>query len=316
MRIESTIFRNEALQAHSRGHVSGDGSLPHIAPAWTSWLYWLLIGLFVATAFFAIVGRVDEFASGVAVIRDEGRTLVTASVTGAIRRVAVQAGQRVEAKQPLVYFDDLQERIELERLRHDFTSQQVTRLRNPNDAAAQQQIAMLKGQIEAAERRLVERTVVSPRAGIVQDVRLRLNQMVSSGELLMTIVGANDALLVLAVLPGQYRPLLKEGAALRLELTGFRYAYQQVTIDTVGNEVVGPAEVRRFLGQEIADAAKFEGPSIIVQARLPARRFKADGQWREYHDGMHGMAEARVRSQIILAALVPGVRVLLEKNHE
>jgi membrane fusion protein (multidrug efflux system) len=315
MRVESNVFRNEAVQAHSRGR-AGEGSLPHIAPAWTNWLYWLLLGLFVTTTLISIVGRVDEYASGVAVIRDEGRTLVTASTAGAIRRVAVQTGQRVQTKQPLVYFDDSQERIELERLRHDLTSQQVTRLRNPNDTTAPQQIAILKGQIEAAQQRLVERTVVAPRAGIVQDVRLRLNQVVSSGELLLTIVGENDGLLVVAVLPGQYGPLLKQGAPLRLELTGFRYAYQEATIDAVGNEVVGPAEVRRFLGQEIADAAKFEGPSVIVQAHLPGRRFKADGQWREYHDGMHGMAEARVRSQIILAALVPGVRVLLENSHE
>ena len=63
--------------------------------------------------------------SGVGVIRDEGRTIVTATTSGTIRRIAVQSGERVEARQPLVYFDDLQERIELERLRNDFNSQQL-----------------------------------------------------------------------------------------------------------------------------------------------------------------------------------------------
>jgi hypothetical protein len=31
-------------------------------------------------------------------------------------------------------------------------------------------------------------------------------------------------------------------------LTGFRYAYQRLTITAIGNEVIGPNEVRRFLG--------------------------------------------------------------------
>jgi membrane fusion protein (multidrug efflux system) len=206
--------------------------------------------------------------------------------------------------------------IERERLRYDLNSMQVNRLRNPNDPAAQQQIATLRSQIEAADRRLKERTVLAPRAGMVQDLRLRLNQVVASGESLMTIIGETDRLVVIAVLPGQYRPLLKEGSPMRLELTGFRYAYQQVTIDRVGNEVVGPGEIRRFLGQEIADSATFQGPSVIVQAHLPSRSFKADGRWREYHEGMLGTAEARVRSEIILAALVPGLRMLMEKGDE
>jgi len=316
MRIEANIFRNEALQSHSRGAATDHGSLLQIAPSWTAWTYWLLVGLFAGGSLYVAIAHVDEYGKGVGVIRDDGRTIVTAAAGGPIRRIAVQPGDQVQANQPLVYFDDSQERIELERLRNDFNSQQINRLKNPNDSAAIQQIATLRSQIDAAARRLKERAVLAPRAGRVQDLRLRLNQVVNAGESLMTIVGENDRLLVIAVLPGEYRPLLKKGSPLRLELTGFRYAYQEVTIEQVGNEVVGPSEIRRFLGQEIADSATFQGPSVIVQAYLPSRNFKADGQWREYHDGMHGVAEARVRSEIILAALVPGVRMLLEKHHD
>jgi multidrug efflux pump subunit AcrA (membrane-fusion protein) len=316
MRSDVDIFRGQALESHSRGYNTEHGNLLQISPAWTTWTYWLLIGLFVAASLYLVIARIDEYAKGIGVIRDDGRTVLTAAASGAIRRIAVQAGDPVHAGQPLVYFEDSQERIELERLQADFNAQQVNRLRNPNDPAALQQVATIRSQIEAAERRLKERIVLAPRDGRVQDLRLRLNQVVNSGESLMTIVGENDRLVVLAVLPGQYRPLLKKGSRLRLELTGFRYAYQEVTIEQVGNEVVGPNEIRRFLGQDIADSATFQGPSVIVQAYLPSRSFNADGQWREYHEGMHGTAEARVRSEIILAALVPGVRMLLEKGHE
>jgi multidrug efflux pump subunit AcrA (membrane-fusion protein) len=315
MKSEPTIFRDEALEFHSRGNRTHNDLL-HISTQWTSWIYWLLIGLFSAALLYIVIARVDEYAPGVGVIRDDGRTQVTASASGAIRRIAVRSGERVEAKQPLLYFDDLQERIELERLRNDFNSQQLNRLKNPNDSSAQQQLATLRAQIEAAEARLKQRTLFAPRAGIVQDLRIHLNQFVNPGESLLAITGDTDRLFVIAILPGHYRPLLKKGDPLRVELTGFRYAYQHVTIDDVGNEVVGPGEVRRFLGQEIADSLTFQGPSVIVQAHLPLRRFKAEGRWQDYHDGMHGTAEARVRSQTILATLLPGLRNLMERGDE
>jgi membrane fusion protein (multidrug efflux system) len=262
------------------------------------------------------VANVDEYAVGVGVIRDEGRTYITTTMPGTIRRIAVQPGQTIQAREPLVYFDDAQERIELERLKNDFNSQQLHRLRNPNDPAALQQLATLSAQIRAAETRLKERTVISPRVGIVQDVRIRPNQFVNSGETLLTVAGDKDPLAVVAILPGHYRPLLKKGDPLRVELAGFQYAYQHATIDDVGNEVVGPNEIRRFLGPDISDSVKYEGPSVIVQAHLTIRSFKAGGRWHQYHDGMHGIAEARVRSERILAVLVPGLKTLLEGGNE
>ena len=292
------------------------GDLLRIAPHWTHWTYWLLVAVFVAGSTYVIFGRINEYATGVAVIRDEGRTIVTASTGGTITDIAIQPGQYVEAEQVLLHLNDVQETIELERLRKEFHVQQINRLKNPHDLVAQQQLATLRTQTEAAEQRLKERTMVAPRAGIVRDLRIRPHQLVASGEILLTIVGDNDVLSVVAMLPGQYRPLLKQGNPLRLELTGFRYAYQRLTIDAIGNEVVGPNEVRRFLGQDVADAVTLQGSSVIVQAHLPARTFTTAGRRHAYHDGMHGIAEARVRSESIVLALVPGFKVVFGSNHE
>jgi multidrug efflux pump subunit AcrA (membrane-fusion protein) len=312
---QAAIFRSEALESQSRGF-GARADLLHISSAWTKWSYWLLIALFMLSSLYVLVARVDEYATGVGVIRDEGRSVVTAANSGTIRRIAIRPGQRIELNQPLVYLDDSQEWIELERLRNDFNSQRLNRLRNPNDSLPNQTLTTLKAQIEAAERRLKERTLLAPREGTVQDLRIRANQFVNPGESLLTIVGDDDGLNVIAILPGHYRPLLKKGEPLRLELAAFRYSYQHATIDDVGNEVVGPGEVRRFLGPEIADSLTLQGPSVIVKAHLPTRQFKADGRWHEYHDGMHGVADARLRSSSVLASLVPGLRPLWERGDE
>ena len=89
-----------------------------------------------------------------------------------------------------------------------------------------------------------------------------------------------------------------------------------MTIDSVGNEVVGPAEVRRFVGQEIGDSLILQGPSVIVQAHLQSRKFIADGHWLEYHDGMQGRVAARLRSERILLSLVPGLRAVFGRRRE
>jgi membrane fusion protein (multidrug efflux system) len=315
MQSPPTIFRKEAIEYHLGGNRT-QGDLLRLSPRWTNWTYWFLVAAFMAGAIYIVFGRINEYTAGVAIIRDEGRTIVTANTGGTITHIAVRPGQRVEANQELLRFNDVQEKLELEQLRQEFHAQQINRLKNPTDPAVSQQLATTRAHVETAEKRLKERTVFAPCAGIVRDFRLRPHQLVISGEILLTIVGDNAVLSVVAVLPGQYRPFLKQGSPLRLRLTGFRYAYQRLTIETIGNEVVGPNEVRRFLGQDVADAVPLQGSSVIVQARLPSRTFHAEGRWHDYHDGMHGTAEVRVRSERMVLALMPGLRAVFEGKHE
>lgn len=314
MESHSTLFRDEALAYHLRSSRT-QGDVLRLSPRWTHWTYWFLVLVSVAGALYGVFGSIHEYATGIAVIRDEGRTMVTAMAGGTITAIAVQPGQRVEAGQMLLALNDTQEKIELERLHKELHIQQINRLKNPYDASAQQQLATLRAQVETAEKRLAERTVCAPRAGIVRDLRIRPQQPVTPGELLLTLVGADDVLSVLAIFPGQYRPFLTQGSPLRLELTGFRYAYQRLTIAAVSNEVIGPHEVHRFLGQDVADAVTLQGSQVIVQARVPARTFYAEGRWHHYHDGLHGTAEVRMRSERLVFALVPGLKAVFEGKH-
>jgi len=309
-----TLFRDEAVAYHQRGNRM-QGDVLHLSPRWTHWTYWFLVLVSVAGALYGVCGSIHEYATGIAIIRDEGRTVVTAITGGTITAIAIQPGQRVEAGQRLLSLNDMQEKIELERLRQELHIQQINRLKNPHDPGAQQQLATVRTQVDTAEKRLAERTVFAPGAGIVRDLRIRPQQLVAPGEILLTLVGADDVLSVLAIFPGQYRPFLTQGRPVRLELTGFRYAYQRLTLAAVSNEVIGPHEVRRFLGQDVADAVTLQGSQVIVQAQVPARTFHAEGRWHTYHDGMHGTAEVRVRSERIVFALVPGLKAVFEGKH-
>jgi hypothetical protein len=181
------LFRAEALAYYTAG--SRDrGSPLRITPGWARWLAWLLLAVFAAGLLFALVGMVDQYASGPAVVR------------------------------------------------------------------------------------------IEPAGGVL-----------------------------VAALPGEYRPLLRPGMPLRLELAGYRYAYQPLAIDTIEDRLVGPAEAQRALGPALALPA---GPVVLVRARLLASTFAADGGAYSYYDGMTGAVEVRLRSERILYTLVPGLNVL------
>jgi len=117
---------------------------------------------------------------------------------------------------------------------------------------------------------------------------------------------------LVAMLPADYRPMLKSGLSMRFELDGFRFEYSDLTVTNVSAEAVGPTEVQRFLGQERADAVQLDpGAKVLVTASLPAATFTSEGEPYGYFDGLTGTAEVRVRSEPILVTLVPALRRLL-----
>ncbi|HSF43830.1 MAG TPA: GAF domain-containing protein [Thermoanaerobaculia bacterium] len=306
------LFRDKAVEHHQDG-LRGEGDLLRADPTWIRWSYRLLLAVVVAGLLFSLLARVREYASGPAVVRLGGRTDVTATSDGTVSDVAVQPGQQVEAGRLLVRFYGAREAADLERIEQELELQLINRLRNPSDTGAERALLTLRAERELARARLAEREVRAPRGGLVSDLRVRPGQRIAPGQVLLSLAGEGGDPVVLALLPGQYRPLLKPGMELRLELQGYRYTYQHLTVTAVENEVIGPTEAKRYLGEEIADAVPLNGPVVLVSARLPSPTFQVEGKTRRFHDGMWAQAEVRVRSERVLVALVPALRALFEE---
>jgi len=97
-------------------------------------------------------------------------------------------------------------------------------------------------------------------------------------------------------LPGEYRPLLRPGLPLKLQLKGYPYSHENLSVSAIGDEIVGPGAVRRFLGTEIGDAFPIDGPSVLVYAELSPGGFTWEGRRRPFYDGMLGRADVAVQS--------------------
>ncbi|MEJ7600404.1 MAG: HlyD family secretion protein [Kofleriaceae bacterium] len=179
---------------------------------------------------------------------------------------------------------------------------------DPSDASADAALRSARNQLDTARVALGERVIRSTRPGVVGDVRVRSAQRVEPGDIVASIVDATKALEMIALLPGEDRPQLAPGMTVRLELSGYRYAYQSVIIESVSSEVLAPNEARRVLGAEVADSVRIGGPVMVVRGRLPSTEFTVDGRTFRYHDGMLGTAEVRVRDEPIVFAIIPGTR--------
>lgn len=306
------VFREEALRHHEGAQGSGD--VLRIAPEWTRWTYWVLVALAAFALLFSLVGTLPEYASGPAVVRLEGRSDLSSQTPGIVASVEVQAGQRVEAGQALVSFLTQDETATLERLQREFELQLVRVLRRPADEAARQALTSLRAERELAEARRQARTLRAPRAGVVSALRVRPGQYVHPGESVVSVSGDEVHVSLVALLPGGARPRLLPGRPLRVELNGFSHEYLTLTIDSVGDQILGPNEVRRALGADSADAVTVSGPMVMVRARIDSPRFTLGGRTFEYVDGMLAHVETRVRTERLLVTFIPGLKGAL--GHE
>lgn len=306
------IYRKEALDELVKP--VEDTYILDLAPGWTRWTYWLVVTICSAALTYAFFGRIDEYTTGTAILRQDGRAEVTARTAGIVDKILVRPGQRVRAGEELMRLHADSETADLLRIEEEFKLQLVRTLRDPADSAARAALTSLRAQKELAEARLAERVVRAPADAIVSDVRIRRGQRVESGEVTMSLMSHAGRFRVVAVLPGEYRPLLRRGMTMRLELRGFPYFHHNVQIDAVGDEVLGPNEVRRALGAAAADTFTPEGGSVLVEGHLPEREFVVDGHRLAYFDGMQGTTEVAVRSERIIVTLLPALKAIASSH--
>jgi membrane fusion protein (multidrug efflux system) len=302
-RPSPTLFRQEAL-AHRRAQTERAEVLA-LDPAASSWASWV-IGLGLALGLlFLWFGRLNEYATGPAMVRLEGRTTLSAKQAGVVTAVYVTPGQHVAQGDLIVQLYAADESAELEAAQRELEHQLHKLLQKPDDETARQALVSLRVRRELAETRLAQRTVRAPRHGTIGDVRVREGQLLEPGVIVAEMHDPTARASVSALLPGRYRPFLASGHKLRFRLDGFHREVLELTVLRAGDQIVGPREATRFLGADLADAVQIEGPVVLVEAELPRGSFRADGAELAYAHGMLGSAEAVVRDERVLYALLP-----------
>lgn len=307
--LNNPAYRREALATFMSGD-SDESPVLAQNDQLTQWTYWiLLLGLFSLLAYL-FLGRIHDYAAGPGVIRASDRSEINALSEGTVSDVLVSPGDRVEAGQAVLRLYQGKELAELQQLEEEFQARLRQRLLNPDDVQLEAVLINLRSELELARSRLAERTITAPSEGLIGDIRVRQGQYVGTGQALLTISHNDDRRNLVALIPGRYRPQLQPGMSIRMELTGYPFDYQNLTISSIDNQVIGPQQARLYLGAAIADGLTIEGPVVLVQAELPASFLSRSGAEYVYHDGMHGQVEIRLRSEPIIHRLMPGLKAI------
>jgi len=309
------LLRTEVVEYHTSGE-GREGRVLRIHPDWVTRVYWLLVVFVVALAVFLIAVPINEYTSGPAIVRVNGRDVLTAIAAGTVVSVNVQPGQPVKAGQLLVQLEKAQETAARNRINREIELQSRELLLDLGNGAARTALTRLHAELELAESALAAREIRAPHDGTVRDIRIRESQYLTPGQVVLSLLRADAGFSVIALLPGESRPKLHKGDELRLEIDGYPYSYQRLAIDSIGDEVVGPDEARRFLGPVVGDAVALTGPVVLVRADLSADTFKAEDGTFSYFEGMAGVAEARTQRETILFTLIPGLKAAFQETHD
>jgi membrane fusion protein (multidrug efflux system) len=304
------IYRLEAVE-EARAPKRKYGDVLQIAPIWLHASYWVVAAFFITVIIVAAFARVNEYSRGPAIIAASSKTVVTTRSAGQVAAVYVTPGQMVTSGQVMLRLNDEAEVAELSRLTNEFDQQLARSLLERNDRVARETLIGLRAQRDLARARLDERSIRAGKAGRVSDVRAREGQYVAAGVPIISLLELEPRFRVMALLPGSSRPEVHPGMPLRVELTGYSYAYQTVRVVDVSQQVIGPAEARRFLGPDVADSVLVEGPVTLVQGEIEGTSFVVDGRELGFHDGMPAMAEVPVRQVRLVVLLAPWLRSLL-----
>ncbi len=308
----NAIFRKEALDEYVGERLEGD--ILRFDTRWLTWTYRIVLGVVAAAILYVVLFDVNEYASGVAFVRVEGRRALPAVYAGTVESVLVAPGQHVEKGQILVTMSAQAEEAELRRANAEFSLHLAQLLRNPGDVAAKQQLATLRPRREQAQQLARGRFIRAPEAGVITDIRARPGQYIEARSVVLGIAPLESELSLVCIIPGDYRPMLKQGQDIRFSLDGYKFEYRSVKVDSVGEEVIGPIEMKRYLGPEIAEAFPIQGSSVLVKGRIPSRHFKADGRTYTYVEGLTAKVDVRVRREPIVIALIPALKALRQNR--
>jgi multidrug efflux pump subunit AcrA (membrane-fusion protein) len=308
--VDRSPFDPAAIAAFEESRDQGELlDLPRLLPGWA---YALVTALVIACAIASVLVRVNRYATGPAIVIATDGVDVTSPVDGIVERVEVRPGDRVAAGAIVARLRADAEENDLARAEREFEQRLALRLEDPADEQLEAAVAEARLALDRARARVEERWLVASRDGTVGDVALEPGAAVSPGQTVVSLVPEAGELRLRAIVPAHHRPALTPGQPVRLEIDGYPFTYEHMTVTRVGERVLGPSETRAALGREFGDAVETRGPIVIVEASLDRPSFDVDGVRYRFHGGMTGEADVRVGDDPLAFVLAPVLKRLFE----
>lgn len=301
---KQSIFRPEALAEHRRPESTS--SILNVSASWGGWIVGGLAALVMGFFAFLIFGRSTEYAEGAALVRSRGQVPVVANAPGTVAEVRLSPGAVVNRGTVVGTLYDADELALAERLEQEYEAQLVSLLRFPDDPTLGSALPSLRAGSREARAALRERALRSPTSGVLTDVRVRVGTAVTPGQTVATVGTPGAGFELVAEVPGNYRPLLREGLPVVAELAQFPGDRLHLIASAISPEVVDAAEAEAILGRAFAEEVG-TGSVALVYARVPEEMAEAFGDRQGLYDGMTGTVRIPVRRDRFIASLWPAL---------
>ncbi len=235
-----------------------------------------------------------------------------------VEGVHVLTGDHIQMGQALITFDTTNLRGELERAERSY---EFHRRLVVIDRTSQNMSDMTRTRIERDRflSALYQSVLRAPADGRILDVRVRAGDIVSSGEILLTMGDGESEIEVVGLLPGYSATLLSEDSTLQLELDGFPHSRTPLEVIEVSDELVGRDAAVQHLGNNSTDKIQSriepmvsKGSMAVIRARAATGTFASQGVRYQLFDGLTGRIEAKLRLDPVYMVAIPGMRALLE----
>jgi len=298
---QKSMFRPEALSAARQKN--REGALVALSPKWVKIALPAIILIAAALVTVAAIVHVPTYSRGTLVVTMDGRKNVISTVQGAITSVYVIPGQRVKAGDPLMALDTQNEKQQFEAIDTNYRDQLAAYLVDPTDDNARAALVQIAPQRNAALQAIAQKTIVAGEDGVIGAILA--TDIVSGGEQVLTILPADSQPSITAFMPGTDRARIKPGMVLQVEMSGYYGERQHVVVTEVGEEIIGPSQARKLLGQKLGDTVMLPPSIVVVKAKLASSTFTSKGKTFNYFDGMDGLGEIEVDTKSFLATVVP-----------
>ncbi|HET9993346.1 MAG TPA: HlyD family secretion protein, partial [Kofleriaceae bacterium] len=152
------------------------------------------------------------------------------------------------------------------------------------------------------------RIIRAPTDGKVSDISGEIGAPVQAGSQLMTIFVPGTKPEEWAYLPAADLPRLKLDMLLEVGIDGFKKKRSKLHIIDISNEAIGAGEIRRRVGQQLADTLKLPNDGqnyVLVRGRFESDEIKIASKTYQLHHGMSTKAEIAIETKPFLASVFP-----------
>jgi hypothetical protein len=299
------LYRPEALQHHRKK--GSEGVITDLSPRWVKRAYPLLVSAILIALLFGIIVRVPTYSSGFGVVHYDG-TPVTSLAQGNLEQLMVTAGDIVKTGDIVAKLSSQKEDADFEQVNADAESARQQYLFDEQDDTARKSVKSATIALAHAKAAVDQRYIRASADGRVSDIHTSLGTAISAGTQLMNIIKPGTMPEEWAYLPAADLPRIKSDMLLQVGIDGFNKKRPKLKILSISNDAVGAAEIRREVGQQLADTLKLpnDGASyIVVKARFENDTFFVGKKEFRLHEGMSTKAEIMIESKPFFASIFP-----------